>query len=107
MNPITCARGPITAADCVALAVFAAWLRDHQPVTIHPDQLRPRDCVCAVDLPDGTHLELPERPEVLAARTLLERHVTVVAFLDRDAEELPEAAVVTVVRPDSRKGAAA
>jgi hypothetical protein len=75
-------------------------LFDDQPAqtVICASELCPRDCVCAVDLPDGTHVDLPERPEVLAARTLPEQHVTVVAFLDRDAEELPEAATVTVVR---------
>jgi hypothetical protein len=70
---------------------------------IHAAELAPRDCVAEVDLPDGTHLDLPERPEVLAARTLPDRHVTVVAYLDRDAEELDERARVTVVR---RAGAA-
>jgi len=74
---------------------------------IRPSELAPRDCVAEVDLPDGTHLELPERPEVLAVRTLPNRHVTVVAYLDRDAEALPETAAVTVVRSDSRKGVAA
>ena len=74
---------------------------------LRPCELVPRDCVCAVDLPDGTHVELAERPEVLAARTLADRHVTVVAFLDRDAEELPGSAVVSVIRPDSGKAVAA
>jgi hypothetical protein len=67
-------------------------------LTVRPDQLRARDCLVALDLPDGTHLELPERPEVLASRTLPEHHVTVVAWLDRDAEALPEDARVTVIR---------
>jgi len=74
------------------------------PVRVRPGELRARDCVCALDLPDGTHRDLPERPEVLTARTF--GHVTVVAFLDRDAEALPEAATVTVVRPEV-KGAVA
>jgi hypothetical protein len=68
--------------------------------------LAPRDAIAEVDLLDGTHLVFSDLPEVLAARTLANRHVTVIAFLDRDAEALPESAAVTVVRPD-RKGAAA
>jgi hypothetical protein len=74
---------------------------------IRPCELAPRDCVAEVDLPDGTHLTFSELPEVLAARTIPAVHQTVVAFLDRDAEALPEGASVTVVRPDSRKGVAA
>ena len=74
---------------------------------IHPADLAPRDCVAEVDLPDGTHLAFSDLPEVLAARTIPAARQTVVAFLDRDAEALPETAKVTVVRPDSRKEAAA
>lgn len=73
---------------------------------IYAADLVPRDCVAEVDLPDGTHLVFSDLPEVLAARTIPAAHQTVVAFLDRDAEALPETAGVTVVRPD-RKGAAA
>jgi hypothetical protein len=61
-------------------------------------EVHARDCVCAVDLPDGTHVDLTGRPEVLAARTLPGRHTTVVAFLDRDALAWPDGAAVTVIR---------
>jgi len=70
-------------------------------------ELAPRDAIAEIDLPDGTHLVFSDLPEVLAARTIPAAHQTVVAFLDRDAEALPETAKVTVVRPDSRKEAAA
>jgi len=73
------------------------------PVKVPATELVPRDCVSAVDLPDGAHLDLPARPEVIAARTLPERHVTVVAFLDRDALAWPEGARVTVYRRDERR----
>jgi hypothetical protein len=56
------------------------------------------DCVCAVDLPDGTHLVLDGVPEVLAAATVPERDTTVVAFLDRDAVAWPAGSAVTVFR---------
>jgi hypothetical protein len=72
-------------------------------VKVPATELVPRDCVSAVDLPDGAHLDLPGRPEVIAARTLPERHVTVVAFLDRDAQAWPEGARVTVYRRDERE----
>jgi hypothetical protein len=94
----------MTEADRAAVTAFARWLWAHRVVC--PAEIEPRDCVCAVDLPDGAHVEFPERPEVLAARTLPERHVTVVAYLDRDAEVLPEGARVTVVR-GLRQGVAA
>jgi hypothetical protein len=74
---------------------------------LHPSDLAPRDCVAEVDLPDGTHLTFSDLPEVLAAQTIPTAHQTVVAFLAMDAWALPEAAAVTVVRPDSPKGAAA
>jgi hypothetical protein len=67
-------------------------------------QVHARDCVCAVDLPDGTHVDLTGRPEVIAARTLPASGATVVAFLDRDALAWPDAATVTVYR---RSGVAA
>jgi len=70
-------------------------------------ELAPRDAIAEVDLPDGTHLTFSDLPEVLAARTFPAAHQTVVAFLDRDAEALPETARVTVVRPDSARGGAA
>jgi hypothetical protein len=57
-----------------------------------------RDCVCAVDLPDGTHLLLDGAPEVLATATVPERDTTVVAFLDRDAVAWPAGSSVTVYR---------
>jgi hypothetical protein len=75
--------------------------------TIHPADLAPRDCVAEVDLPDGTHLTFSDLPEVLAARTIPAAGQTVVAFLAMDSWALPETAAVTVVRPDSQKGAAA
>jgi hypothetical protein len=74
---------------------------------IRPSELAPRDCIAAVALPSGTRLAFSDLPEVLAARTIPAAHQTVVAFLDRDAQALDEWAQVTVVRSDSRKGAAA
>ena len=70
-----------------------------------PADLHPRDAIAEVDLPDGTHLAFSDLPEVLAARTIPNRHVTVIAFLDRDAQALPEGAAVTVVRRDERGAA--
>jgi hypothetical protein len=69
-------------------------------------ELAPRDAIAEVDLPDGTHLVFSDLPEVLAACTVPAAHQTVVAFLDRDAEALPETAGVTVVRPDRARGVA-
>jgi hypothetical protein len=67
-------------------------------VTVAAERVFARDCVCAVDLPDGERLVLDGAPEVLAATTPAGIAATVVAFLDRDAVAWPRESAVTVWR---------
>ena len=94
---------PRTAVITAAATFLPAAEVEARAIPVHPCDLAPHDCVCSIDLPakagrPPVHLDWPDHPEVLNARTFPGRNATVVAFLDRPAEEWPAEATVRVYR---------